>query len=191
MSIQSERVISWRNRTKERIIQSFGGSCGICNYHKCQRSLDLHHLDPEQKEFSLSSIRAKPKAWSKIVDELRKCVLLCKNCHGEVHDSMTEIPENILRFDEKFADYKTILNEDKKKNYINQCPVCNKDKFIKQKTCSYECSAKLTGKYDWEKYDLKKLYIDDKLSMLKISKMIGCSDVAVKKRLKKLNLIPR
>jgi hypothetical protein len=55
MSNQSKNVISWRNRTKERIIQSFGGSCGICGYKKCQRSLDLHHLDPNEKDFSLSA----------------------------------------------------------------------------------------------------------------------------------------
>ena len=47
----------------------------------------------------------------------------------------------------------------------------------------------MTGKYEWEKYDLKKLYIDDKLSMSKISKLVGCSDVAVKKRMLKLKII--
>ena len=189
MSNQSKNVISWRNRTKERIIQSFGGSCGICGYKKCQRSLDLHHLDPNEKDFSLSAIRARPKSWESIVQELRKCVLLCKNCHGEIHDGMTDLPDTILRFDESFADYKKILEEDRKKKYNDLCPICGKEIFYKQKTCSYECSAKISGKYDWDKYDLKKLYIDDKLSMLRIAKLIGCSDVAVKKRLVKLKLI--
>jgi hypothetical protein len=189
MSNQSKNVISWRNRTKERIIQSFGGSCGICGYKKCQRSLDLHHLDPNEKDFSLSAIRARPKSWESIVQELRKCVLLCKNCHGEIHDGMTDLPDTILRFDESFADYKKILEEDRKKKYNDLCPICGKEKFYKQKTCSYVCSAKISGKYDWDKFDLKKLYIDDKLSMLRIAKLIGCSDVAVKKRLVKLKLI--
>jgi hypothetical protein len=189
MSKQSERVISWRNRTKERIIQSFNGSCGICGYKKCQRSLDLHHVDSNEKDFSLSSIRARPKSWIAIVKELRKCVLLCKNCHGEIHDGITKLPDTVSRFDEAFSDYKKLLEEDRKKKYNTPCPVCGIEKFHKQKTCSYECSAKMTGKYEWEKYDLKKLYIDDKLSMSKISKLVGCSDVAVKKRMLKLKII--
>lgn len=189
MSRQSENVISWRIRTKERIIQSFGGSCGICGYKKCHRSLDLHHINPNEKDFPIGRIRANPISWSSIVVELRKCVLLCRNCHGEIHDGVTELPSNVSRFNESFADYKKTIDEDRKKKYNTPCPVCGCEKFHLQKTCSYTCSAKLTGKYKWENYDLKKMYIDDRINMNKISKLVGCSCAAVKKRLMKLKII--
>ena len=38
-----------------------------------------------QKDFSLSSTRANPKNWDSIVKELKKCILLCSNCHKEHH----------------------------------------------------------------------------------------------------------
>lgn len=39
-----------------------------------------------------------PRAWKKVVDEASKCVLLCKNCHEEVHARVTKIPDDIRRF---------------------------------------------------------------------------------------------
>jgi hypothetical protein len=60
-----------------------GGKCTICGYDKCMNSLDFHHLDPEQKEFSISN--HKNKSLENIKDELDKCILVCRNCHGELH----------------------------------------------------------------------------------------------------------
>lgn len=80
-----------------------GGKCNICNYNKCQDSLICHHLDPSKKDFALGKIRANPISWDKIVVELRKCVLLCHNCHAEVHENLTGIPENAKTFNEDYA----------------------------------------------------------------------------------------
>ena len=49
-----------------------GGSCVCCGYKKCDAALALHHLDPNEKDFSLGSIRANCKSWAEIVEELRK-----------------------------------------------------------------------------------------------------------------------
>ena len=90
--MSSEKVKKWRHETKKRIIESMGGKCQICGYNKCDSALDLHHINPEEKEISLASIRANPKSWSLIVAELRKCVLICANCHREEHHlSATDI----------------------------------------------------------------------------------------------------
>ena len=186
---KSQRVIDWRNRTKQRIVQSFENKCGVCGYNKCNDSLDLHHVDPSKKEFSISKIRANPASWTKIVNELRKCILVCANCHREIHNGITKIPENIIKFNEDFSDYKKTQEEDRKEKLYNECPVCKKLKFHTQKSCSYQCAAKLARKYNWDQVDLKKLYIDEKMNMSQISKIIGCSDVAVKKRLLKLKII--
>ncbi len=47
--------------------------------------MDFHHLDPLEKEFTLS---ARMTSWSRIKRELDKCVLLCARCHREVHDGL-------------------------------------------------------------------------------------------------------
>ena len=79
--MSSQYVKEWRKKTKLRIIKAMGGKCQICDYDRCPEAFDLHHLDPSTKEMTFSSIRANPKAWITIVKELRKCVLLCSNCH--------------------------------------------------------------------------------------------------------------
>lgn len=186
MSLNSIHVINWRRRTKTRIIESFGGMCGICGYNKCQRSIDLHHLDPSQKEFSLGKIRAHPKSWSSVVEELKKCVLLCKNCHGEVHDNITQIPDDIKRFNESFSDYKKINDVDKNSKLLKDCPVCKKETSVSNKTCSLVCSGKLRERVRWDQVDLYDLMINKKQTLVKISELLGCSHAAVWKRVKKL-----
>lgn len=73
-----------RNAIKEKAVAFLGGKCHYCGYNKCNRSMIFHHLDPSKKEFSISYARS--YSWSKIEAELRKCILICSNCHGEVHD---------------------------------------------------------------------------------------------------------
>lgn len=188
MTKSSKAVIDWRKRTKERIVQSFGSKCGICGYTKCDEAFDLHHLDPSQKDFSLASIRAWPKSWDKIVIELRKCVLLCCRCHREVHARITNIPENIQRFNETFSDYKTLEKLDKLSNYKKSCPVCGVDMFNRSKTCSKLCASKLQGTFDWNSVDLYQLYNVENKPISYIARLVGCSNASVTKRLKKLNL---
>lgn len=108
MSKASEKVKTWRRRTKARMIASMGGQCAICGYKKCHAALAFHHLDPSKKDFGFGAMRASPKNWLKIVDELKKCILLCHICHEEIHDGMTQIPKEYPQFDEKYRDYKAL-----------------------------------------------------------------------------------
>lgn len=46
--------------------------------------LDFHHLDPSLKEIGIA--RALDHwAWSRLMAEVDKCVVLCANCHRKVH----------------------------------------------------------------------------------------------------------
>ena len=59
----------------------------MCGYSEVNQALAFHHLDPSQKEFSISS-KTKSSgriSWGRIKRELDKCVLLCSNCHAGVH----------------------------------------------------------------------------------------------------------
>lgn len=69
---------------KEKCIKYKGNSCSRCGYNKYIGALEFHHLDPTQKDFSISKV----KAWrfdDAIKKELDKCIVLCSNCHKEVH----------------------------------------------------------------------------------------------------------
>lgn len=78
-----------RRSIKLQAIEYKGGKCIVCGYHRCSRSLDFHHIDPTAKAFTISS--AMSLTWEKIKKELDKCVLLCSNCHGEVHDNIISV----------------------------------------------------------------------------------------------------
>jgi hypothetical protein len=176
-----ERVKTWRKNTKTRMVLSFGGICGICGYDKCQSALEFHHIDPKKKDFDFRSIC---RSWDKIVDELQKCIMVCANCHREIHENIIKIPDNVIRFDKKYIDYKP-------KKIFNECPICGKPKSISLLTCSRECAGKKRSKIDWDKYDLKQLY-DEMGSFRKISLYIGnISDISIKKRMIKEGIIER
>ncbi len=70
-----------RLQLKERAIALLGGKCVICGYDKCPAAFDFHHMDPTQKDFVISS----KMSWEAIVEELKKCVLVCANCHREIN----------------------------------------------------------------------------------------------------------
>ena len=189
MCMSSIHVQNWRVKTKERIIAAFGGKCGICGYNKCHRALNLHHLNPSEKEFTLGSIRGWPKAWDSVVKELRKCVMVCSNCHGEIHDGVTQIPIDIPRFNEEFSDYKNMERMEKLKSIEQICPVC-KEKFYNDrgKFCSPKCYNVHNRKcVHPSKEELKKMITSQ--SMLSIGKNYGVSDNAVRKWCKKYNLL--
>lgn len=102
MSKQSDAVIRWRQNAKRKLIAGFGGHCGICGYSKSEWAFAFHHLDPGEKEFSLAQ-RGMPRSWKKMIDEIAKCVMLCHNCHTEVHHGVTAVPDEIMRFDEELT----------------------------------------------------------------------------------------
>lgn len=78
----SQSVVSWRRRTKQKLVEYKGGKCSECDYDKCIEALQFHHLDPMEKDFTIGG-----KSWSfeKLKAEADKCILLCANCHIELH----------------------------------------------------------------------------------------------------------
>lgn len=56
--------------------------CERCEYNEYGGSIDFHHLDKSQKER-----RIKGDNWKSQLNikEIKKCTLLCKNCHSWVH----------------------------------------------------------------------------------------------------------
>lgn len=79
-------ITSIRHALKKALIQYKGGKCEICGYDKCLSALEFHHLNPQEKEFSLSDYTSGMNVnVEKAFAEVEKCSLLCANCHREVH----------------------------------------------------------------------------------------------------------
>lgn len=70
----------------------YGGKrCQNCGYDKCLSALSYHHKDPTQKKFEISDY--KRRRLELIIEEAQKCVLLCHNCHSEVHEGLLDVSD--------------------------------------------------------------------------------------------------
>lgn len=93
---KSSVMSSWKRDIRKRRIlflkQVFGSKCQKCGYDKCQSALHFHHLDENEKDFQISTTGK--KSMGRLVAEVKKCTLLCANCHTEVHEGLwtTEVP---------------------------------------------------------------------------------------------------
>lgn len=81
----SKSVIDWRKRTKIKLVDYKGGCCVKCGYNKSISVLQFHHTDPSKKDFTISG-----KSWSfeRLKKEVDKCILVCANCHIEIHEKL-------------------------------------------------------------------------------------------------------
>jgi hypothetical protein len=84
----SDWVIKNRRKKKEKLVLLFGGACKICGYKKYAGALDFHHLNPKTKSFALS-VKGLSYSWDSLVEEAKKCALVCKNCHTEIEANIT------------------------------------------------------------------------------------------------------
>jgi hypothetical protein len=67
-----------KNEDQLNVLKSCG--CKICKDMRLP-VLEFHHLDPNEKEDSISKMTSRKK----IENESKKCVVLCKNCHAIEH----------------------------------------------------------------------------------------------------------
>lgn len=84
-----------RKRIKEMAIEYKGGKCIFCGYNRCHSALDFHHIDAAGKEFGVS-LDGLTRSWERTKNELDKCVLVCANCHREIHAGMLQ-PSEVIR----------------------------------------------------------------------------------------------
>ena len=79
----AERVSSTRRKNVAILKEEAGNCCSICGYNKCIAALDFHHLDPTVKE---GGIIGSTLSLKKQREEAKKCILVCANCHRELHN---------------------------------------------------------------------------------------------------------
>jgi len=81
----------YRRDIKQKLVDYKGGKCQICGYCKCIDALDFHHINPEEKDFSISG---GTKSFEHVKSELDKCILVCSNCHREIHAGLIKLDKD-------------------------------------------------------------------------------------------------
>ena len=82
-----------RKILRQKALAYKGDRCELCGYDKCPEALEFHHPDDSEKEFGVSS-RGYTRSWEKVREEIDKCILLCANCHREIHAGIAALPGN-------------------------------------------------------------------------------------------------
>lgn len=83
-----------RESFKLEAIMYGGNRCKYCSYNKNYSALSFHHTNPKEKDFPLAGQRG-------VVltpihkKELDKCILLCANCHMNLHHNLREQEKNV------------------------------------------------------------------------------------------------
>jgi len=79
-----------RRKVKLDSINYKGGKCQLCGYNKYAGALDLHHFKGK-KSFTIGD-DGYSRSWAKLKIELDKCILVCSNCHREIHGGLVKLP---------------------------------------------------------------------------------------------------
>ena len=178
MSSQSQSVMRSQRKKKLFAVEQFGGKCQLCGYDKCLNALLFHHLDPSMKNKKITpSYIIMRWSWKRAFEELEKCILVCANCHAEVHYKVTDINSKQLS-----APIVTKVCE--------RCSQSFETKKAAQMYCGIGCKTLAEQKVNRipQKAELQKL-IERKTPWTQIGKIYGVTDNSMRKWARKYNLI--
>lgn len=184
-----------RHKIKQKLVDYKGGKCSVCGYDKCLNALEFHHVDKTTKLFALNSGNF-GKAYKTLVTEADKCILLCANCHREIH-----YDENELRrkdYIEKHAGYtkaRVIDKLDYDKIYSDFKNGMFQQEIAEKYNVSLASVKRFMQKHNISRKHLK-LSSEELLKLFEenptytyVSKKLGHSTSAIKKYCIKNNLI--
>lgn len=75
------RQVALRER-KQQLVDYFGGKCHDCKQSFPLAVYDFHHVDG--KDFGIGT-QILNYSWERLYNEVKKCILLCANCHRIRH----------------------------------------------------------------------------------------------------------
>jgi len=177
MTKDSEHVMRAQKKKKLIAVEAFGGKCCKCGYDKCTEALEFHHLEKSEKEESPSYIIMR---WSfeKAKKELDKCILVCANCHREIHAAEKEsISIDLQKYYRPWID--------------KTCKHCEKEfstKNTKQIYCSITCNKIDTRKVERPTKEMLAELMKT-TNWTQLGRMFKVSDNAVRKWAKGYSLL--
>ena len=89
---RKDAVINKRKKNKLELVKYKGGKCEKCGYCKCIDALEFHHIDEKTKSFGISN--GDVRSLTELKKEADKCILVCSNCHKEIHANKREEEAN-------------------------------------------------------------------------------------------------
>lgn len=75
----------FREKRRSIIDEAKASGCQACGYKKCMQALCFHHLSDKDVDVSKAS------TITMLRNEMKKCVVLCHNCHAELHAGTTGV----------------------------------------------------------------------------------------------------
>lgn len=168
----------WRTKARRWATEYCGGQCQGCRYSRYYGNLSFHHL--ADKDDSVSRLINRCTAWDVILREIDKCVLLCHNCHGEVHAGLRQCPK--INKEERAQNWQRLITERPipKKDQRHPCAFCKKPIPKTKKYCDQKCTHRALERTKWPT-NLRELV--ESSSTVAVAKSLGVSDKAVAKRL--------
>ena len=172
-----QNIKDFRQRLKERATYVMGNQCACCGYNKCIQALEFHHLNPEEKDFSFG---ANPnRSWQDTRNELQKCILVCANCHREIHYGLIDNSLLESSFNENRAKEIDQLVDNVKAHKIYYCKICGAEVWRGNEYC-FECAAKARRKAERPtREELKQLIRTTPFT--RIGQQFGVTDNAIRK----------
>ena len=174
--MSSTEVKKAQRRKKLYAVKMMGGKCQICGYDRCINALEFHHPN-EDKAYRPTYVIMR-WSWDKAKEEIKKCMLLCANCHREIH-------------------YKEIDTARKSKQLPlleKTCKKCGKGfttKRVEAQYCSLICSHDDTHRCERPTKEVLYELLSSGERWRTIGKRYGVSDNAVKKWARKYEIPTR
>jgi len=186
MNEKSYRNKIRRYKIKCEVVKQKGNKCTICGWSGNIAAFHLHHIDPSKKEFTISG--GPTSNWEKICEEIKKCNLLCANCHAIIHAKYDDkkFLEDVEKYNGRDLKYSTIPWKNQTHIpilYKKECPYCKKKyrtNIKNQKYCSWKCRNNSYQKCKRpSKEELKSLL--SKNSVEGVGRLFGVTGNAIRK----------
>lgn len=106
--------------------------CVICGFDKHPAAIDMHHIHPEEKEngFGKMYYRNSKKKLLEIIEERRRCISVCSNCHRLIHVKAIVLTKEDI---EKYYNEYELFYYNHIKYYEHMDYITFYDKFISKK----------------------------------------------------------